>query len=68
MSNFALVMSPKDVQEVTGCKRHTTQIQALGQMGIPFYVRPDGSPCVAKNAISGAPPEAKPVPKVWDLR
>ena len=49
----SIALSPKEVQEVTGYKTATKQINALVVMDIPFKVRPNGSPFVARTAVEG---------------
>ena len=51
-TTFSSVLSPLEVREVTGFKLHSKQIQALAMMGITYYTRPDGSPCVPRDALS----------------
>lgn len=55
--NARLGLTPNQIHEVTGFRRASKQIQALVIMDIPFKVRLDGSPFVARSAISD--PEGK---------
>ena len=44
-------LTPVEIREVTGFKRATKQCEALALMGIPFKVRPNGTPFVASADI-----------------
>ena len=43
-----LCLTRDEIEELTGMRRKSSQIRALAQMGIPFRVRPDGSPAVLR--------------------
>ena len=58
MNTSTIVLTPTEVRDVTGFKLHSKQVHALAIMGISHYIRPDGSPCVPREALS--PTEAKP--------
>jgi hypothetical protein len=46
-------LTKAELHEVTGFKYPNKQIRALVLMEIPFKVRPDGTPFVARSAIDG---------------
>ncbi|GAB1835935.1 DUF4224 domain-containing protein [Achromobacter xylosoxidans] len=49
-----LTLSQKELLEVTGKARKAGQIAALKHLGIPFKIRPDGSPVVLRAAMEAA--------------
>lgn len=61
---YTLALSPSELTELTGYKIVKKQISALGYMRIPFKLRPNGTPFVAKavivdNTEKSAPPPPK---------
>ncbi len=46
-----LFLTPEDVAFMTGRKTSGKQIDALRQMGVPFFVNAAGRPIVTKTAI-----------------
>lgn len=59
-----------EVAALTGRKVRSKQIEALRQMGIPFWVNPVGRAVVTRSAIEGranapAPKPAKVVPRLF---
>lgn len=46
-----LLLSPKEVAEITGKKRYQSQIEVLHGMRIPFKTRPDGSLVILRAVI-----------------
>lgn len=50
--NTHICLTPDELYEVTGFRRASKQIEALAIMDIPFKVRPDGSPFVARIAVN----------------
>lgn len=46
-----LLLSPKEVSEITGKKRYRSQIEVLHSMQIPFRARPDGSLVILRAVI-----------------
>lgn len=56
-------LGPEDVVTLTGRKIKRLQVEALRQMGIPFFVNAIGRPVVARTAVEGkaaAAPQEKP--------
>ena len=49
-----LILSPDEVAEVTKKMRSRPQCAVLRQMGIPFVIRPDGTPVVLRAAMEAA--------------
>lgn len=47
-----LTLSANELHEITGRKRHSAQIRVLEQLRIPVKPRPDGSPCVYRDAAA----------------
>lgn len=45
---MSLALTPDELVEVTGRTRHKAQAEALTAMGIPYRLRPDGSPLVLR--------------------
>lgn len=45
------ILTEKELENLTHRKRSKEQCAALRAMGIPFAVRPDGSPCVIDDAV-----------------
>ncbi len=48
-----LFLTRDELVELTGKKRKSAQIRALAEMGIPYRVRPDGTPAVLRCDILG---------------
>lgn len=46
-----LLLSPKDICDLTGRRRRNAQVRALRSMGIEHRVRPDGSVAILKAHI-----------------
>jgi hypothetical protein len=53
MNTPSIGLTRAELHEVTGFKYPQKQIHALALMDIPFRVRPDGTPFVARVAIEG---------------
>lgn len=66
MSNMFL--DREDVAVLTGRKSRRLQIEALRQMGIPFYVNAIGTPMVTRVAVEGGKPADAPQKPVWTPR
>ncbi|RAW05938.1 DUF4224 domain-containing protein [Halomonas elongata] len=49
-----LVLSRKEVRELTGCAQRARQRQHLDAMGIPYVVRADGWPVIDRQAYHQA--------------
>ncbi|OZI57621.1 DUF4224 domain-containing protein [Bordetella genomosp. 4] len=49
-----LILSPEDLVEITGKSRKSSQVEILRQLGIPFKIRPDGTPLVLRAAMEVA--------------
>jgi len=54
MDAHAITLSPDELTEITGKTRKSSQIDALRQLGIPFKIRPDGTPLVLRAAMEAA--------------
>lgn len=59
MNTPSISLTPAELHEVTGYRYPKKQIHALALMEIPFKVRPDGTPFVARVAIEGQTNESK---------
>jgi Domain of unknown function (DUF4224) len=59
MNTPSIGLTVAELIEVTGFRYPKKQIHALALMEIPFKVRPDGTPFVARVAIEGSPTEAE---------
>ncbi len=46
-----MILSPEEIHQVTGRKRHRAQALVLARMSVPFVVRPDGRPIVSRIAF-----------------
>ena len=57
MNTPSIGLTAAELLDVTGFKYPKKQIHALALMEIPFKVRPDGTPFVARVAIEGPPTE-----------
>ena len=53
MNTPSIGLTPAELFEVTGFRYPKKQIRALALMEIPFKVRPDGTPFVARAAVAG---------------
>lgn len=53
-----MILSEKELEELTGKSRHKAQAKVLDFMGIPYKLRPDGSLVVLRSYL--APKEEKP--------
>jgi uncharacterized protein DUF4224 len=60
MNTPSIGLTKAELHEVTGFKYPQKQIHALALMGIPFRVRPDGTPFVARAVIEGPPTRSTP--------
>lgn len=49
-----LTLTPDEVVQLTSRKRRPAQCDVLRQLGIPFKVRPDGTPVVLRAAMEVA--------------
>lgn len=49
-----LTLTPDEIVELTARVRKSAQRQTLMQLGIPFQIRPDGSPVVLRVAMEAA--------------
>ena len=57
MNTPSIGITKAELHEVTGFRYPKKQIHALVLMEIPFKVRPDGTPFVARAAVEGQPTE-----------
>lgn len=63
MDNQSIVLTADELYSITHYRRVPKQIEALALMGIPFKVRPDGTPLVFRAmTVPGEAnkPKAKP--------
>jgi len=44
-------LTPQQLIDLTGYRRKSKQVQALRQMGVRHFVRPDGRPVVDDSAL-----------------
>ncbi|WP_369414072.1 DUF4224 domain-containing protein [Paracandidimonas lactea] len=49
-----LVLSPAELESVTGKTRKSSQCHVLAQLGIPYKIRPDGTPVVLRAAMEAS--------------
>lgn len=49
------LLSPADLEALTGFKRASAQVRALREMGIEHWIRPDGRPVVRADWRKAAP-------------
>ncbi|GAB1578625.1 MULTISPECIES: DUF4224 domain-containing protein [Bordetella] len=49
-----LTLSPDELAEITGKTRKTSQVEILRELGIPFKIRPNGTPVVLRSAMEVA--------------
>ena len=62
-----IAFTKAQIEEITGYRQSSRQIEALAQMGVAYLVRPDGSPFVHKGAISVTSNQTQPSTAVLDL-
>jgi hypothetical protein len=60
-----MFLEPAEISVLTGRKFKSLQIDALRQMGIPFFVNATGHPVVARAAIDGAKAQVAEPKKAW---
>lgn len=46
------ILTEQDLEELSGHKRASGQIEWLGQMGINFFIRKDGKPSVTWHFVN----------------
>jgi hypothetical protein len=44
-----LILSEREIEQITGRRRRRAQARALAMMGISYRLRPDGFPIVARS-------------------
>lgn len=49
-----MLLTPEELAELTSRVRRKAQCDVLRQMGIPFKIRPDGSPAVLRAAMEAS--------------
>lgn len=54
-----ILLSPAQVEELTGYRQHAAQIRWLQRNGLQHYVRADGRPVVPECALSAPAPTRK---------
>lgn len=69
MSVYETFLTPEEIAFLTGRKKRDLQVEALRNMGIPFWVNAVNAPIVARATIEGRrdkveQPEAPWVPNV----
>ena len=69
MSVYETFLTPEEIALLTGRRKKNLQIEALRNMGIPFWVNAVNAPIVARATIEGRrdkveQPEAPWVPNV----
>ena len=57
---IAAFLTADDVATLTGRKLKSLQVQALRQMGIPFFINAIGRPVVARSTVEG---KTTPIPQ-----
>lgn len=55
-----MLLTVREIAELTGRERRSAQCRALDAMGVPYRVRPDGSPAVLRTAAEAALGHASP--------
>lgn len=58
-------LSPEEIAVLSGRKNKTMQIDALRQMGVPFFINGTGHPVVARSIVEGGKAIAEPPKKEW---
>jgi hypothetical protein len=62
-----MFLTAEEVAQLTGYRRRSKQVEALRQMGIPFFVNLLGHPIVPRSVVEGRanqpPPRQKWHPK-----
>lgn len=67
-----MILTPDELQQLTGRKRRDAQVPVLRHMGIEHRTRPDGSVVVLRAhveqvlGLSGSPPKASEFEPDWD--
>ena len=59
----ATFLEQSEIFELTGRKLKSLQVQALRQMGVPFFINAIGRPVVTRTAIEGKAEQAAPSEK-----
>lgn len=59
----ATFLEQNEIFELTGRKLKSLQVQALRQMGVPFFINAIGRPVVTRTAIEGKAEQAVPSEK-----
>ena len=54
----ATFLEQNEIFELTGRKLKSLQVQALRQMGVPFFINAIGRPVVTRTAIEGKAAQA----------
>lgn len=68
---MGMFMAPEEVQELTGFKKKSLQIQQLQTLGIPYQVNRLGAPVILKSSVEEALSRStlrKPRSKSIDLK
>jgi len=61
----SLFLAPDEIEVLTGRRKSRSQIEALRQMGIQFFVNALNRPVVPVSAIEGKKPAPPPEPEKW---
>ena len=60
-----VILTPEEVETLTGYKRRAEQKNELEHLRIPYKVRRDGSTVVAWNDVRSTIDPPEPEPKMW---
>lgn len=62
---IAAFLTTDDIATLTGRKLKSLQVQALRQMGIPFFINAIGRPVVARSTVEGKAPAVPQDKPAW---
>jgi hypothetical protein len=62
----SLFLEPAELEQLTGRRWKSKQIEWLRKSGVPFRVNATGHPVVTRNAIDGKPEPSQP--RAWAPR
>lgn len=65
MTMTTTFLTTEDLATLTGRKIKSLQVQALRQMGVPFFINAIGRPVVTRTAIEGRPAPAALEKDAW---
>jgi hypothetical protein len=58
-------LTPEEISVLTGRKSKSRQIEALRQMGVPFFINGIGHAVVARSTVEGGKAVVEPPKKEW---